>query len=189
MIDNKEMIIMSLTKIIKNRASNQKFNNQKLDNEFIIDLLNISAFAPNHKMRQNWRFIFLTDENKEKLKTSYLSQLPVDEYDSKKNLLEKAFVAPLIIYFIMNRNDSFDDDIEDLQAIAALTQNFLLLLEENNISSFWKTPKYIQSDKFKDALGLSTNEIISHFVMIGFSDEKNQPKPRIDVRTKTTHYK
>jgi nitroreductase len=179
---------MSLTKIIKNRVSNPKFNSNALDHEFILDLLNIAAYAPNHKMRQNWRFVLLTDESKDKLKTSYLSNLSAEDYESKKSLLEKAFVAPLIIYFIMNRNESFDDDLEDLQAIAALTQNFLLLLEENNISSFWKTPKYIQSDTFKEVLGLNTNEIISHFVMVGYSDQKNQPKPRTDIKTKTNFY-
>jgi nitroreductase len=179
---------MSVKEIIRNRVSSNKFTNTKVESKNIIDLLDDAVYAPNHKMREPWRFIILEGSGKAKFITNYLKEISDDQKEEVKKTLEKVFQAPMVVAFVMPRNPNYSDELEDLQAISAVIQNFLLLLEEQGYGSFWKTPKYIESDLFKEVLGLSTNEIIAGLVMIGFVESKGQPKSRKSAKELTTIY-
>ncbi|MDO9628570.1 MAG: nitroreductase [Acholeplasmataceae bacterium] len=179
---------MSIKEIIKGRVSNSKFINSKIEVKEIIGLLDDAVYAPNHKMREPWRFIILEGEGKLNFIKKYLNETKSEEKEESKKIIEKVFNAPMVVAFIMPRNVNFADELEDLQAISAVIQNFLLLLEEKEYGSFWKTPKYIESDLFKEVLGLNTNEIIAGLVMVGKVEIKNQPKPRKKASDITTIY-
>ena len=179
---------MSIKEIIRNRVSNSKFTNTKVDVEHIMELLDYAVYAPNHKMREPWRFIILEGLGKINFINNYLREVKDEQKEDIKKIIDKVFQAPMVVAFVMPRNVNYVDELEDLQAISAVIQNFLLLLEEKGYGSFWKTPKYIQSDLFKEVLGLSTNEIIAGLVMVGFVESKGQPKPRKSAKDLTTIY-
>lgn len=177
---------MSLSNIITSRVSTSKFAPQWVNPQHLIDLLDHAVYAPNHKMRQPWRFIILEGEGKERLLSSYLSTIKETERDDHKNLIMKVMSAPAVVVFVMKKNPILADDLEDLQACAALIQNFLLLLEEEKMGSFWKTPKYIDSEKFKESLHIKSDEMIVALVMVGYPAVKMEPKPRKSARELTT---
>jgi nitroreductase len=181
--------MMSVKEIIRKRVSQSNFSDQKIDLDVLTRLLDDSVHAPNHKMRQPWRFIILEGDGKENFRTKYLNELN----DETKNLFEmklnKVFSAPVIVAFLMKKNDNIHDDLEDMQAVAALIQNFLLMLTELNIGSHWKTPPYIETDTFKDILGVDTNEIIVALVMVGYPGKETPPKPRKSANSLTTFYR
>jgi len=179
---------MLLKEIIKNRVSNNKFINAKVESEDIIELLDYAVYAPNHKMREPWRFVILEGLGKSNFIKNYLSEVKENLKEEEKAIMDKVFQAPMVVAFIMPKNNNYADELEDLQAISAVIQNFLLLLEEKGYGSFWKTPKYIESDLFKDVLGVTTHEIIAGLVMVGFVENKNQPKPRKRAKSITTVY-
>lgn len=179
---------MSLQETIKHRVSTAKFTTEWVNPERIIDLLDIAVYAPNHKMRQPWRFIILEGMGKNKLINTYLSMIKDVDKENEKNMIMKVFSAPLVLGVIMKKNPVFTDELEDLQATAALIQNMLLLLEDHKMGSFWKTPKYMETDKFKDALGLGFDEIVVALIMIGYPMVKIEPKPRKQARLLTTIY-
>ncbi len=177
-----------LKDIIRNRVSSNKFTSTKVETDHIIELLDYSVYAPNHKMREPWRFIILEGSGKANFLKNYLNEVKEEQKDDIKKNMEKVFQAPMVVTFVMPKNTDYADELEDLQAISAVIQNFLLLLEEQGYGSFWKTPKYIESDLFKEILGLNTNEIIAGLIMVGYVESKNQPKPRKKAKDITTIY-
>ncbi|WP_341280894.1 nitroreductase family protein [Paenibacillus sp. FSL H8-0537] len=59
---------MSIQELIKDRRTIRKFNTQPLSQETILELMNIAVWAPNHKLREPWRFICAADmESKARL--------------------------------------------------------------------------------------------------------------------------
>lgn len=180
---------MKLNELIKQRVSIGKFLDQKVSTDLIIGLLNDAVYAPNHKMREPWRFIILQEEEKELFIHRYLSELTDDKQNEVKPSLLKVFSAPMVLAVIMPILKDMRDELEDLQANAAMIQNFLLLATEQKLATFWKTPLYIESDKFKEVLGVQMNEIIVALVMIGYSDQVPNPKMRKDASSITTIYK
>lgn len=179
---------MLLNEIIRNRVSSNKFTNTKVENNLIIELLDQAVYAPNHKMREPWRFIILEGNGKLNFIQKYLDEIHEEQKDEIKKTMEKVFQAPMVVAFVMPKNSDYSAELEDLQAISAVIQNFLLLLEEQGLGSFWKTPKYIESDLFKEVLGLNTNEIIAGLIMVGYAQSKNLPKPRKKAKDITTIY-
>lgn len=180
---------MRLNELIKQRVSHGKFLDQMVPTELIIELLNDAVYAPNHKMREPWRFIILKEEEKELFVHRYLSELTDDKQNEVKPSLLKVFSAPMVLAIVMPTQKDMRDELEDLQANAAMIQNFLLLATEQKLATFWKTPQYIESDKFKEILGVQMNEFIVALIMIGYSDQIPNPKKRKDVSTLTTIYK
>ena len=179
---------MSIQDVIKNRVSTIKFTTEWVNPEKLIEFLEVAVYAPNHKMRQPWRFIILEGHGKDRFLENYLKLYKDNERNEKKELLTKVFSAPAIISIIMKKNSVLADELEDMQACAALIQNFLLLLEDQKMGSFWKTPKYIESDKFKDALGVQGDELVLGLIMVGYPLVKLEPKKRTSARLLTTIY-
>jgi nitroreductase len=181
-------VIMSLRSTIRNRVSTKKYTTEWVNPDKIISLLDTAVYAPNHKMREPWRFIIIEGEGKDKLVNNYVNMFKESEREDQRKLLSKVMEAPAIVSVIMKKSPVLADEVEDLQACAALIQNFLLLLEEERMASHWKTPKYIESEKFKDALGIQNNEVIVALIMVGYPLAKTEPKTRQSAKSLTTIY-
>lgn len=180
---------MTLENLIKTRVSQKTYTDQSVDQTLVEELLDISVFAPNHKMREPWRFIAIEGEQKELFKSRYLEQLPRDFAEEVGKKLDKMFQAPLIIAFVMPLTQDYDDEIEDLQANAMLIQNFMLLANEKGLSTHVKTPHFIKTDLFKSIIKLEPREIVSAIVMVGYADKNNTAKRRTPVKELLTYYK
>ncbi len=180
---------MTLENLIKSRVSQKTYTEQSVDHELIKELLDISVFAPNHKMREPWRFILIEGEQKELLKNRYLEQLPKDLADETGKKLDKIMKAPMIIAFVMPLTLDYDDEIEDLQANAMMMQNFMLLANENGLSTHVKTPPFIKTDLFKSVIKLQPQEIVSALVMVGYADKQNVAKRRTPAQDLISYYK
>ena len=98
------------------------------------------------------------------------------------------YKAPLLLVVTMKTDPDFDVEIEDLQANASMIQNFTLLCVDKGLSTHWKTPSFIKTDKFKDVLDIQENEIVTGIIMVGYADTANRPKSGIDVQEKLTIY-
>ncbi len=178
---------MNIETLIKNRVSQKSYTEQTVDRALVLKLLDTAVYAPNHKMRQPWKFIII-DEGKEALRNRYLKILKDEQYEKVSLAFKKMYKAPLLIAFTMETSLDFDVEIEDLQANASMIQNFLLLAEEAGLSTHWKTPSFIKSDRFKEVLGIAEKEIVTGIIMVGYADVKAKPKPRISAEKRITYY-
>lgn len=180
---------MKLSDLIRQRVSIGKFLDDPVSIDLVISLLDDAVYAPNHKMREPWRFIIVEGDSKDLLIHRYLHELNDDQQNEMKPSLLKIFSSPLVVAVIMPTLKDMRDELEDLQANAAMIQNFLLLATEQKLSTFWKTPLFIESDKFKDVLGVYEHEIIVGLIMVGYSHQIPVPKKRKPAKDKTTLYK
>ncbi len=180
---------MLIKDLIKKRVSISKFNNSPVDAKLIVNLLDDAVYAPNHKMREPWRFVLLEKEGKDEFVFRYISRLRLDQKSEMIDMMAKVFSAPIVLAVIMPTQPDIRDELEDMQAGAAMIQNFLLLATESGLATSWKTPKYIESDIFKDAMHLELNEIVLALIMIGYSDLEGKPKPRKKASELITYYK
>ncbi|AUD65268.1 hypothetical protein BK011_06050 [Tenericutes bacterium MZ-XQ] len=180
---------MSLSDLIKTRVSQKSYLTKKVDPLVLEEILDVSVFAPNHKMREPWNFVILDGENKDKFRQKYLERLPKDQQEDVGKKLDKIFAAPTIVAFIMPISLDYDDEIEDIQANSMLVQNFLLLANERGLSTHVKTPLFIKTDLFKDVLQIKDNEIVTCLVMVGYADQKNAPKRRTPAKDLIRYYK
>jgi nitroreductase len=185
---SKEMNAMTQKETIFKRVSQAKFTDQKVNLEHILDCMDIAVYAPNHKMREPWRFILFEGKNKEKFVDNYANEFDESLRVSQKNLVTKVFSAPVVIAVVMPKTGQLRDDLEDVQANAAMIQNLLLLLTESGLSTFWKTPTYIETPLFRSTLELNDHEVITGLLMVGYSDQEIVSKPRKSARSKTTIY-
>lgn len=179
---------MTLEKLIKSRVSQKTYKEQEVKRELLEKLLDISCYAPNHKMREPWRFIVIDGKQKEVFKKRYLDQLSKDQVEEANMKLSKLFHAPTIIAFIMPLTLDYDDEIEDLQANAMLVQNFLLMANQEGLSTHVKTPLFIKTDLFKSVLKLEPREIVSCLVMVGYKDKENAAKRRTPAAELLSYY-
>lgn len=180
---------MNLSQIIKSRVSNSNFNAKEVDSQLLINLLDIAVYAPNHKMREPWRFIILQNEGKDTFVEKYLIALNEEKKNRFEPSIRKIFQAPTILAFVMPTNSNLHDELEDMEAVATVIQNFMLLATEAGLATSWKTPQYSETDIFKEQLGLTSSEIIIGLVMIGYSDTIRDPKLRKSANSLTTLYK
>lgn len=180
---------MKLSEIIKKRTSNSKFIDQPVDSNLLIELLETAVYAPNHKMREPWRFIIIENEHKKHFVDHYLNALNEEQKVQMEPLVNKLFSAPTVVAFVTPQNKDLRDGLEDLEAVAMLIQNFMLLATEAGLATSIKTPLYSESDKFKDILGLNPGEIIVGMVMVGYSDWDKPAKPRKSAASLTTFYR
>ena len=179
---------MTLEKLIKSRVSQKTYKDLEVNRGLLENLLETSSYAPNHKMREPWKFIVIDGNKKEVLKQRYLDQLPKDEVEVTKKKLDKILLAQTIIAFIMPLTLNYDDEIEDLQANAMLVQNFLLLANEQGLSTHVKTPTFIKTDLFKSILKIDPREIVSCLVMVGYKDKENAAKRRTPAAELLSYY-
>ena len=176
---------MDIQKAIRERRSVGKFKDIEIDSVQIIQLLEDAVYAPNHKMREPWRFILVSQNRAMDLKETIRSWM---DSDTEKKF-DKIFAAPMVLACVNQLNQNYVDEIEDLQATAAVIQNFMLLSYEKGIGTFWKTPDFIESDLFKEALGLKTDEIIVALIMVGYPlNEDTKRGMRVSAAKKTTIY-
>lgn len=179
---------MSLSELIKTRVSQKSYLEKTVAQKELEEMLEVSVFAPNHKMREPWNFVILKDDQKEVFRQRYLKRLQDDQKEDVNKKLDKIFVAPVIVAFIMPISLDYDDEIEDIQANAMLVQNFLLLANEKGLSTHVKTPPFIKTDLFKDVLDIKENEIVTCLVMVGYADQKNAPKRRTSAKDLIRYY-
>lgn len=169
---------MNLNEIIKSRVSIKKFKDQTVPSEIIMQLIDDAVYAPNHKMREPWRFILFDKQAQNVLYKRYMSKASDVQRTEQEGVFEKLMFAPHWIAVVMPTLKDIRDELEDMQACAAMIQNLMLLATEKGLGTQWKTPKLIESDKFKEAVGINENEIIIALVMIGYPEVIPPAKPR-----------
>lgn len=54
---------MSVAKTIRDRRSIRTFNRTPVSRELVFQLLNDAVWAPNHGLREPWRFVFVENES------------------------------------------------------------------------------------------------------------------------------
>lgn len=185
-------MVQSLTvrDAIIQRRSIKLFNGQPVEREMLLSIIDDAVWAPNHQLRQPWRFIVACGKELDDL-YSVLKEfaLPkwkeLSEEDLEKQM--KKFTNPGGYVFVVVPEDARQKErLEDYAAASMLVQNIQLLAWDRGIGSCWKTPGYLHNPLFRKALGIEPGERIISMLQVGYFDEMPKPKDRKGVEDLVT---
>lgn len=176
-----------LAKIIRERRSIKKgYNDKPVKEEVVKELLADARWAPNHGMRQPWRFIFVGKEELPVFAKRIAGTYPEDRQENRENYLNEPNAILVAIMEVPELEKQAD---ENFGAIATMIQNFWLLAWEKQLGVVWKTNPHIYDKRVKEILDVKENEKIVGFIHLGYFDEKPAPKERIPLEEKFTRFK
>ncbi|AST00222.1 nitroreductase [Geobacillus thermocatenulatus] len=177
-----------IAKTIRERRSIKKgYKPDPVPVELITELLNEAVWAPNHGLREPWRFLFVPTEQKEHFIETVASAFSGEEQEKTRRRLEQAKAFLIVIMREDPRQKQWE---ENFAAVSALIQNFQLLAWERQLGVVWKTNPHIYDPKVRERLGVRPGEKIVGFLHLGFFDPDQIPpaRPRTRAEEKMTIY-
>ncbi len=179
---------MSISKVIRERRSIKKdYKPDSVPESLVLELLNDAVYAPNHGLREPWRFLFVPTENKESFIERMLPVYAPEQQAARREL----FSAPAAYLIVIMKEDPRQKQWEeDFSATCAMIQNFQLLAWEKGLGVVWKTNPHNWDPKAHQVLGVAPGEKIVGFLHLGFFDQDAVPKPgpRTPAENKFTRF-
>ncbi|CEH28579.1 nitroreductase [Aneurinibacillus migulanus] len=173
-----------VAKMIQERRSIKKFKNEAISMDLLHDLLNVAVWAPNHRMREPWRFILFIEEGKRTLAEA-ICQHAMKKRDPVQ-LAEYFSRIPVHMLIVMQEDPRQREWEEDFAATSALIQNLQLAAWEQGIGMIWKTDPYIHSPGFRECFDIKPGERIVGLLHIGYPEEVPEAKARTKAELKIT---
>lgn len=176
-----------LAKIIRERRAVKKgYNNKRVTEEAVLELLEDAIWAPTHGMRQPWRFIFVGEDQKADFAKKVASTYPEEKQENRETFLNEPSAFLVVVMEEPENQKQWD---ENYGATASMIQNFWLLAWEKQLGVVWRTNPHVYEPKVKDILNVGDNEKIVGFLHLGYFDEQPMKKDRIPVVEKFETYK
>lgn len=166
---------MSIAKIIRERRSIKKgYKPDPVPEELVLELLNDAVYAPTHGLREPWRFLFVSSENKE----AFIEQLVTVFAPEHQQARRDYFREPAAFLIVIMKEDPRQKQWEeDFAATSALIQNFQLLAWERGLGVVWKTNPQNWDPKAHKIMGVQPGEKVVGFLHLGFFNPADAPKP------------
>ncbi|MCJ8012428.1 nitroreductase [Paenibacillus sp. KQZ6P-2] len=175
-----------LAQIIRGRRSVKTgYKNIPVPQELVLELLNDAIYAPNHKLREPWRFIFVPTAAKQMFALEMAQHYPDDMFEYRVKYFNEPAAYLIIVMPDIDDPKQYD---EDYGAVSSMIQNFQLLAWERGLGSVWKTNMHIHDPNVKEMLGVQSEERIAGFLHLGFFDEAPEGKTRTRAEEKFTVY-
>ena len=186
-VSKKELI----NQIIANRRSVflADFNNEKVPDEVVQQMLDNANWAPTHKLTEPWRFTVFSGPGLEVL-GAFQAQLykKVAEEDGSykepkyQNLLQSPTKASHVIAIGMKRDESARiREVEEIAAVACAVQNIYLTASAYDVACYWSTGGITYMEGAKSFFSLGENDKLMGFMIIGKTDKKDQKGNRKSV--------
>ena len=192
---------MTVFETIKRRRSIGKMTGERPTREQIETILTAATHAPNHHKVQPWRFIVLAGEARaalgEVMATSLARKLerpgePGAVFDDKKQALlnkerTKLLRSPVVIVVVAERPQLSNVlAIENIEAVAAATQNMLLAAEELGLAAMWRTGDAAYDPRVKQWLDVEPDDHIVALLYLGYPAIPRLERHPIPIEEKTT---
>lgn len=185
--------LLPVREAIIQRRSIKLFNGERVDRDTLVSIMEDALWAPNHQMRQPWRFIVACGEEgltelHELLKEYGIPKWKELSEDALEKQMQKFKNPGAYIFVIVPEDARQKERLEDYAAASMLVQNIQLLAWEKGIGSCWKTPGFLDNPKFREALGVQSGERIISMFQVGYYNEAPQPKPRKSIDEVVTFF-
>ena len=127
--------------------------------------------APDHHRLKPTSFVVVPDEQREAFGL-LLSQALIDLGETETAQIERVknhpFRAPLLVLALTRLQDHPKvPHFEQILSSGAAIQNFLLSFQAQGFSTMWRSGVVVESTLFKQALGISKDDLISGIIYIG----------------------
>lgn len=136
------------------------FDDRSVPQAVVLEMLNYAVWAPNHMLREPWRFIFIDHQSQGKL--------PIDHVP-----------APAHLIVVMKNENSAHKRDEDLGAVFSLIQNFKLLAWEKKMGVKVSISEWMYDKEQCQKLGVKEKERIAAVLDLGFCLETTAVSPEV----------
>lgn len=154
---------MSIVSLFRETREVRQFSDRSVDRELILSMLDDAVWAPNHKLREPWRFIYAEGAAKVRL---------ADAVDARQHprLVETLTQAPvaLIVTSPVNKDERTDSD--DFAAVCCLIQNIQMLGWAKGLGMAWELADYSSCAELLQLAGVRDDERIAGILGLGFFD-------------------
>lgn len=162
-------------------------NAEQLENAFQAALT-----APDHHRLKPTRFVIIPENEREAF-GELLSHALADTGQTEEAQLERVkhhpFRAPLLVLALTQLQDHPKvPHFEQILSSGAAVQNFLLSLQAQGFSTMWRSGAVVESKLFKQALGLTENDLISGIIYIGTAVKAIPPRAEIQSADFVSHW-
>lgn len=148
--------------------------------------------APDHHRLKPTRFVVIPETERESF-GELLSQALADIGQTEEAQLERVkhhpFRAPLLVLALTKLQDHPKvPHFEQILSSGAAVQNFLLSLQVQGFSTMWRSGAVVESKLFKQALGLTENDLISGIIYIGTAVKAIPARAEINSADFVSHW-
>lgn len=153
----------------------EEYSDRVVHLEMVREMLTNASWAPTHGKTQPWRFKVYSGDGRcnlmkicEKL---YRTSLPPKDFKPGKlartlGRIERTSV--LILNYTARTPDTKIPKIEEIEAVAAASQNILLTAAAYGLGAYWSSPKYLYTAEANEAFGLKPDDFIQGLIYLGY---------------------
>ncbi|ATH94772.1 NAD(P)H nitroreductase [Bacillus glycinifermentans] len=174
----------SIRKAIRNRRTVRKFKSDPVSKEVVLELLEDAVYAPNHKLTEPWRFVYVgTESGKQKHADNLdkaLQEIKPDRSEEQiKKFRDHIMSVPAFLFVILKEDENERVRNDDFAAVSCLIQNLQLLAWEKGIGMVWKSGQVLYNRTLQQLMGLDSNERFAAILQLGYPAEI----PKVQTRT------
>lgn len=182
---------MELEEAIKGRRSIRKFKSHPVPKEKIEKILELAMWAPSGMNRQDWYFVVVQGEKKEKLLQIFSSAFEIFRPRLEKVFADKPKIvegmkiffetyggAPVFILAYAGRGST---DQWDTHSTAVAIQNLMLAAYAEGLGTVWTDGILVKEAEINALLGIQERKLVA-VIPIGYPDEVPRVPPRREGR-------
>ncbi|MFC3749124.1 nitroreductase [Paenibacillus sp. GCM10012306] len=172
---------------IRERRSIRQYKSTPVPQELLLSLMNTANWAPNHALREPWRFIQYKGAARETFTEAVLGAMSHEERQKYELQRRKEYMTiPVHLIVVMQEDPRDKQWTEDFGAVCSWIQSFQLAAWEQGLGVVWKTNPYMFAPYFREAVGVAPGEKIVGVLHIGYPEVIPPAKPRTPAETRLT---
>lgn len=185
---------MHAQQVIETRRSVRSYTEQSVPVELIEALLETAIYAPNHKLREPWRFVLAMEDGQTRYVDSLMElltargQFETKTIEQRQQAEQRLREVPVYLTIFCQEQGTPDQQLEDILATAAMIQNLQLVATERGLGCCWKSGKHWFTPEYASLVGASEEERVLGVIQIGWPAVVPPVKPRTSAKDKLTHF-
>ncbi|WP_404430788.1 nitroreductase [Sutcliffiella horikoshii] len=177
----------TLAQTIRERRSIKTgYTDKEVTQETVLELLDDAIWAPNHGLREPWRFIFVSSSEKEGFVEKLVKTFSPEMQENRRNYFSQPAAFLIVVMEEDPRQKQWE---ENFGAVSSLIQNFQLLAWEKMLGVVWKTNPHIYDPRVHKILGVQPGEKIAGFLHMGYFEQVPTKRERKSAESKLTVFK
>jgi nitroreductase len=191
---SEEMKRMHAQQVIETRRSIRSYTEQPVPVELVEALLDTAIYAPNHKLREPWRFVLAIEDGQTRYVDALMElltargQFETKTSEQRQQAEQKLREVPVYLTILCQVQGTPDQQLEDTLATAAMIQNLQLVATERGLGCCWKSGKHWFTPEYASLVDASENERVLGVIQIGWPAIVPPVKPRTSAKDKLTHF-
>jgi len=177
---------VELFEAIRGRRSVRKFKPDRIDKKIVAEVIKAALWAPSYLDHQNWWFVVLTGEEKERLysflneRFQYIVSAMEGELSERTKTITAQFLsssgrAPVLIVVFSEISSSSSHNA--ILSVAASIENLLLAAYSKGLGSCWTSGVIYISEDVGNFLNILDKELVA-LITLGYPDESPSPHQR-----------